>query len=156
MATTNKQQQKFAPIIIIVLAIGAVYLLGTRWDNIRSIFQSGRSVSTQTLDSTSGSNTSNYNKAVKMLQEIPEIQIIENAVIKNGRNTSFSSAGGENGDIVTVLLFEGGFPDKHTTRIDTFMVNIKTNEIQIYDATSVPNKNLSLDEWKKTVKERFP
>ncbi len=109
------------------------------------------------LDSSNNTtgNTVNYDKAVKILQAVPEIQIIENAVIKNGRNTSFSSAGGENGDIVTVLLFEGGFPDQHTTRIDTFMVNVKTNEIQVYDATSVPNKNLSLEEWKKTVKDRF-
>lgn len=100
-------------------------------------------------------NTDNYNKAVQILQVIPEIQTIQNAVIKNGRNISFSSAGGENGDIVTVLLFEEGFPDQHTTRIDTFMVNVKTNEVQVYTAASVPNKNLSLEDWKKTVKERF-
>jgi hypothetical protein len=56
---------------------------------------------------------------------------------------------------VTIVLFEEGFPDQHSTRIDTFMVNVTTNEIQVYTAASVPNKNISLEEWKKTVKERF-
>lgn len=100
-------------------------------------------------------NTDNYNKAVKILQAIPEIQIVENAVIKNGRTTSFSSAGGEHGDIVTVLLFEEGFSDQISRWRDSFMVNIKTNEIKVYTDASVPNKNISLDEWKRTVKTRF-
>lgn len=104
---------------------------------------------------TADSQSDNYVKAVNMLQTIPEVQLIQQAVIKNGRNTSFSHAAGENGDIVTVLLFEGGFPDKISRRIDTFMVDIKTNEIQVYTGAPVSNKNLSLDEWKKTVRTRF-
>lgn len=100
-------------------------------------------------------HTENYEKAVKIVQAIPEMTIIENAVINKGKKMRFSSAGGEFRDIVTVLLFEEGFPDLHTSRIDTFMVNIKTNDIQVYSASTIPNKNISLEEWKKTVKERF-
>lgn len=96
-----------------------------------------------------------FDKAVKILQAIPEIQIIENAVIKNGRKTFFMQ-GDINEDVVKVWLYEGGFPDQHTTRIDTFNVNIMSQVITIDDvAMTSGRESITLEEWKKTVKERF-
>ncbi len=108
-----------------------------------------------TFKFTDDSKILNYDKAIKILQAIPEIQIIENAVIKNGRKTFFTQ-GSISGDVVTVWLYEGGFPDQHTTRIDTFNVNIKSKVITVDDvAMKSGQETITLDEWKKTVKTRF-
>lgn len=93
--------------------------------------------------------------AIKILQAVPEIQIIENAVMKNGRKTLFTQ-GNISGDIVTVWLYEEGFPDQHTTKIDTFNVNVKSGVITVDDvAMKSGQETITLDEWKKTIKERF-
>lgn len=101
------------------------------------------------------SNTNNYDTAIKMLQAIPEIQIIENAVIKNGRKTFFMQSD-VNGDVVKIWLYEGGFPDQHTTKIDIFNVNVKSGVITVDDvAMKSGQETITLDEWKKTIKIRF-
>ena len=100
-------------------------------------------------------NTDSYDKAIQILQAIPEIQTIQNAVIKNGTKTFFTQ-GDINGDVVKVWLYEEGFPDQHTTRIDTFNVNIKTKVITVDDVAMISGREfITLDAWKKTVKERF-
>lgn len=97
-------------------------------------------------------NGNSYDKAIEILQAISEVQIIKNSIIKLGRKPFFTPEG-ENGDIVTVSLRESFPDDPHTSRIDTFNVNVKSKVITVEDF--VTNKQLSLDEWKKTVKERF-
>lgn len=90
-------------------------------------------------------------QAINLLKEIAEIKIIENAVVKNGSKLFYTNEG-ENGDVITVSLRES-FPDLHSTRIETFNVNIKTEEITVSDYAT--DNNITLEEWKKTVKERF-
>ncbi len=97
------------------------------------------------------SNTDNYDRAIQILQTIPEIQTINNAVIKAGNKTFFSPEG-ENGSIVTVS-FRENFSDAHTSRIDTFNIDIESKVVTVEDVVS--DREISLDEWRKTVKERF-
>lgn len=91
-------------------------------------------------------------QAINLLKAIPEIKIIEDAVVKSGRKPFFTSEG-ENGDIITVSLRESFPDDPHTTRIDTFNVNITTKEITISDYAT--DNDILFEEWQKTVKERF-
>lgn len=97
-------------------------------------------------------SSNNTEKAIKLLESIPEIQIIKDSVIKAGRKPFFTPEG-ENGDVVTISLRESFPDDQHTSRIDTFNINILSKIITISDV--VTNKDISLDEWKKTVNERF-
>lgn len=97
--------------------------------------------------------TINGNKAITEIQKNGSIQYIQDILKKDGR-TGYLEYQSEKGDVVTVFLIEGGFPDNHTTRIDTFLMNVKTGEILVSDMTS--NKNVSLKEWGKDVTKRFP
>lgn len=100
-------------------------------------------------------NNGDVEKAIDILKAIPEVQIIQNAVAKNGRKVFFSQ-GDVRGDIVKISLMEGGFPDQHTTRIDTFNVNVKSNVITVDDVAMISGQEfITLDAWKKTVNERF-
>jgi hypothetical protein len=94
----------------------------------------------------------NTEKAITLLESIPEIQIIKKSVIAAGRKPFFTPES-ENGDIVQVSLRESFPDDPHTSRIDTFNINIQSKIITVYDVAT--DKDISLDEWKKTVKERF-
>jgi hypothetical protein len=90
--------------------------------------------------------------AIGILDAIPEIQTIKKAVIKAGNNPFFQF---ENlkGEMVTISLHEDVTGQPQTNRIETFNVNLATGEITIYDV--VNNTNISYDEWKKTVADRF-
>ena len=96
--------------------------------------------------------SNNTKEAIKILENIPEIKTIQDSVIKAGRKPFFASES-EEGNIVTISLRESFPEDAHTSRVDTFNVNIKTNEITVADV--VNNSTISLEEWKKTVKDRF-
>jgi len=95
---------------------------------------------------------SSFTEAINIITAIPEIQTIEKSVIKAGRKP-FYTPEGENGDIVKISLRESFPDDPHTSRIDTFNINIKSKVITVEDVVS--GKDISLEEWKKTVKERF-
>lgn len=104
---------------------------------------------------TNGNTSPNYVSAMSILQNVPEIQLLQNDIKRLGR-TTFFEAGDENGDVVKIWLYEDGFPDNHTTRIDTFNVNVKTKVITVDDVAMISGKEtITLDEWKKTVKGRF-
>ena len=92
-------------------------------------------------------------KAIAMLEKNRSILYIQRVIQKNGTK-AFFSPGEVNGDIVTIWFYEGGFPDQHTTRIDTFMVNTKTGEILVDDV--VNNKIISLKDWGMNIIQRFP
>ena len=95
---------------------------------------------------------SNLTEAIRLLEAIPEIQIIKEAVTKAGRKPFFTLEA-ENGDVVVISLRESFTEDLHTSRIDTFNVNLKSKEVTVEDVAA--NKEITLDEWKKTVKPRF-
>lgn len=97
-------------------------------------------------------NANNHNKAIQILQMIPEIQTIQNSVVKAGRKP-FYTAEGESGDIVTISIRESFPDDPHTSRIDTFNVNVKSKVVTVEDVVS--GKDIPFAVWKKTVKERF-
>lgn len=141
----NKQTGKVSLIIIltviVLIAAGGLYFL-----------QQKTSERQETQVSEPTINNANVSEAINLLKTVPEIKIIEDAVIKSGRKPFFTSEG-ESGDIITVSLRESFPDDPHTTRIDTFNVNINTKEIIVSDY--VTNNDIPLDEWKKTVKERF-
>lgn len=94
----------------------------------------------------------NVTKAINILKTLPEVQTIEKSVIKAGRKPFFTPEG-ETGDVVKISLRESFPDDPHITRIDTFNVNIKTNKITVEDVVS--GQDISLEQWKKTVNERF-
>lgn len=99
--------------------------------------------------------STNYISAMSILQNLPEIRLLQNDIKRLGR-TTFFKAGEENGDVVKIWFYEDGFPDNHTTRIDTFNVNIKTKVITVDDVAMMSGKEfITLDDWKKTVKGRF-
>lgn len=97
--------------------------------------------------------TAQSDKAVALLQENTSIQYIQR-VIANGGTKAYLEPQNEKGDVAEVNLIEGNFPDNHTTRIDTFMVNVKTGEILVYDVAN--NKNISLKNWGTNIIQRFP
>ncbi len=108
-----------------------------------------------TFKFTNDSTSLNYVSAMSILQNVPEIQLLQKDIIRLGR-TTFFEAGDENGDIVKIWLYEDGNPDKHITRIDTFNVNIKTKVITVDDVAMMSGKEfITLEEWKKTIKGRF-
>jgi len=91
-------------------------------------------------------------KAIDILKTIPEIQNIEKSVIKAGRKP-FYTPEGANGDIVRVSLRESFPDDPHTSRIDTFNVDITTGMITVEDVVS--GGQISLEEWKKKVNQSW-
>lgn len=97
--------------------------------------------------------TTTGDKAIAILQENKSIQYIQGIVIDRGRK-AYLEKQSEKDNVVEISLIEDGFPDKHTTRIDTFQVNVETGEIQVVNM--VNNKNISLDEWAAEVTQRFP
>lgn len=99
------------------------------------------------------SNSKNYQKAITILQENKSIQYIQSVVAGNGRK-AYLEKQSEKDNVVEISLIEGGFPDKHTTRIDTFQVNVETGEIKVVDM--VNNKNISPDAWGAGIAQRFP
>ena len=99
------------------------------------------------------SNQHNTLVAINTLETIPEIQIIKKAVLKVGRKPFYTTEYEENG-IVTISLRESFPDDPHTSRIDTFNVDLHSGKITVSD--NVTNIDISLEEWKKTLSERFP
>ena len=97
-------------------------------------------------------SNSNVTKAINILKAIPDIQTIEKSVITAGRKPFYTQEG-ENGDIVNISLRESFPDDPHTSRIDTFNVDIKSKIVTVEDTVS--GNVISLEEWKKTVEERF-
>jgi hypothetical protein len=89
---------------------------------------------------------------IKLLEQIPEIQKIEQGVLKEGRKPFFTDEG-KNGDIISLSLRESFPDDPHTSRIDTFDIDIKTKIITVEDVAT--GENISLEEWKRSIKERF-
>lgn len=104
------------------------------------------------LGSPNADDASNIQRAIKLLESIPEIQFIQQVVAKQGR-TAILEYQYESEHTVYIDLIETGFPDEHRTRIDTFIVTPATGEIQVEDL--VTNAATSFDKWKSTVKERF-
>lgn len=99
------------------------------------------------------STSLNYISAMSILQNVPEIQLLQKDIKRLGR-TTFFKAGEENGDVVKIWLYEDA--DNHITRIDIFNVNIKTKVITVDDVAMISGQEtITLNEWKKTVKERF-
>lgn len=94
----------------------------------------------------------NVTAASDLLKQIPEIKTIENAVLKAGRKP-FYTPEGQNGNIITISLRESFPDDPHTSRIDTFKIDVLLKVITVEDV--VNNKDITLEEWKKTIKERF-
>jgi len=91
-------------------------------------------------------------KAIDILKEIPEVQNIERSVIKAGRKP-FYTPEGMDGDVVTVSLRESFPDDPHTTRIDTFNVNLTTRIITVEDVAR--GGQISLEEWKKKTNQSW-
>lgn len=135
----NRQAGKVPLIItfIVLLLLGAV----------AGFFLLGKQKSSEPIISSDKTS-----QAINLLKEVAEIKIIEDAVVKSGRKLFYTNEG-ENGDIITVSLRESFPDDPHTTRIDTFNLNINTKVITVSDYAT--DKDISLEEWKKTVKERF-
>ena len=98
-------------------------------------------------------STAQSNEAVAILQKNLSIQYIQSVIANNGRKT-YLEPQNEKGDVVEVYFIEGGFPDQHTTLIDVFMVNVKTDEILVADITN--NKTISLNDWGMNIIYRFP
>lgn len=121
-------------------------------DNYFSSIYSEAKTMIKSFENITDVNNGNVEKAIDILKAISEVQIIENSVIKAGRKP-FYTPEGENGDIVRISLRESFPDDPHTSRIDTFSVNIKSKIITVEDVVS--GRDVSLEEWKKTVKERF-
>ena len=90
--------------------------------------------------------------ATTMLEALPEIQTIQKAVIAAGRKPFFVLEQ-ENKNTVTISLKESFPQDQHTNRIDTFKIDLTTKTIMVYDITT--DSYVPLEEWKKSVKERF-
>lgn len=101
----------------------------------------------------SNASSNKTQEAISLLESVPEIQTIKKAVLANGRKP-FYTPENENGDIVRISLRESFPDDPHTSRIETFNVNIKSKNITVEDIVS--GKDISLADWEKTVKERFP
>lgn len=91
-------------------------------------------------------------QAIRILQEIPEVQQVQQSVISAGRKPFFTIERWTE-DIITISLRESFPDDPHTTRIDTFNVNVMSKVITVEDV--VAGGNITLEEWKKTIKERF-
>jgi len=113
---------------------------GTNWGDWQT--------STMTNNDISNTNT----KAIQMLQAISEVQNIERTVSHAGRKL-FYTPEGVNGDVVRVSLRESLPDDPHTSRIDTFNINIKTKIITVEDV--VTGQDISLEEWKKKVNQSW-
>jgi hypothetical protein len=96
--------------------------------------------------------TSTMTKAIQMLQAISEVQNIERTVSHAGRKL-FYTPEGVNGDVVRVSLRESFPDDPHTSRIDTFNINIKTKIITVEDV--VTEQDISLEEWKKKINQSW-
>lgn len=94
----------------------------------------------------------NFGAAVNYLEKLPEIRQIENAVKKAGQSKTFYTNEDIVGDVVSISLRES-FEDQHTSRIDSFNVNLKTKEILVEDVVS--GGTITFDEWKKNLNERF-
>ena len=106
----------------------------------------------QTISITNNDAANADTKAIQILQTIPEVQNIEKSVKKAGRKP-FYTPEGKDGDIVTVSLRESFPDDPHTTRIDTFNVNITNGIITVEDV--VGGGQISLEEWKKKVNQSW-
>jgi len=91
-------------------------------------------------------------KAISILETIPEIQNIEKSVIKEGRKPFYTPEGIE-GDVMMVSLRESFPDDPHTSRIDTFNVNITTRIITVEDVVS--GGQISLGEWMKKTNQSW-
>ncbi|PJA87208.1 MAG: hypothetical protein CO141_00610 [Candidatus Moranbacteria bacterium CG_4_9_14_3_um_filter_42_9] len=114
----------------------------------------GKIYLTHTIKNTATrSQQNNTETALKILEDVPEVKTIQNSVIKAGRKPFFTSESEKN-NIVTISLRESFPGDPRTSRIDTFNINIVSKTITVEDIVS--NKTNSLEEWKKTVNERFP
>lgn len=106
----------------------------------------------RTTTITNNNVTNADTKAIQMVQAITEVQNIEKSVEKAGRKP-FYTPEGRDGDIVTVSLRESFPDDPHTSRIDTFNVNITTGIITVEDVVS--GGQISLEEWKKKVNQSW-
>jgi hypothetical protein len=136
-----------------IFLISTIYLISVviGWNVYKYIsIQQNKSIPSSNTTNPVFSN--NTEKAIKLLQNIPEIQIIEKSVVRAGRKP-FYTPEGENGDIVTISLRESFPDDPHTSRIDTFNINIKTNFITVEDVVS--GQDISFSQWKKEIKNRF-
>lgn len=125
---------------IILLAVILIFVYNVR-----------RDAESRTNGVTGKSN--NAAKAIQILQTLSEIQKIQNSVTSAGRKPFFT-AEEENGDLVKISLRESFPEDAHTSRIDTFNVDLKTKIITIDDVLT--DKAIPFNEWQKTIEERFP
>ena len=136
---------------IFIIAVGGYFLLNNKASTSLKKQEAPETQGNQISEPSSSEDKTS--EAINILETIPEIKTIQQSVVKAGRKPFFTPEG-ENGDIVTVSLRESFSDDPHTSRIDTFNVNIISKEITVSDV--VTSKDMSLEEWKKTVKERFP
>jgi len=106
----------------------------------------------QTVSITNNDVTNADTKAIQMVQAITEVQNIERSVKNTGRKPIYTPEG-RDGDIVTISLRESFPNDLHTTRIDTFNVNITNGVITIEDV--VGGGQILLEEWKKKINQNW-
>jgi len=133
--------------VVVVIIAGAVYGV-IEWSRMTSSRQSAKIAVADRVQ-----NTPRTEVAIAVLDALPEVQTIKNAVVKAGRKP-FYTPEGEDGDIVSVSLRESFPEDEHTSRIDSFNVNVKTGEVTVEDIVS--GGQISYDEWKKSMDTRFP
>ncbi|MFC1790656.1 hypothetical protein ACFLZP_04210 [Patescibacteria group bacterium] len=87
-----------------------------------------------------------YSQAIDKLNQIAEIDKIKRMVIQAGRKPFYINEGID-GYVVSVSLRESFPDDPHTTRIDSFQVNLETGIITVLDIAS--NDYLPLEKWQE-------
>lgn len=87
---------------------------------------------------------------ISLLSDIPEVKLINQKIAQVGHKTEFLTES-ISGNLTTIEYAEDAVD--HQTRIATFLVNIDSGEIMIYDV--VANKNITLAEWQAQVRKTW-
>jgi hypothetical protein len=93
---------------------------------------------------------SDYGVAVGLLEDVEEVVKIRNVIEKAGNKLIFMDGGEKDGEVMVGM--SESLSD-HTSRIATFYVNVQTGLITVDDV--VRAKRISLEEWKKQVRESW-
>lgn len=97
-------------------------------------------------------DNSQFSKATSLLDGIPEIVKIKQKIIRAG-NKPFYADEDEQGSVIRVSLRESFLEDGHTTRIETFDVNLSSNTITVEDI--VNGGVTSLKDWQQKVHQTW-
>lgn len=92
-------------------------------------------------------NLSDTDKALKIVENIEEVEKIRGRIEKAG-NSLLITPEGEQNDEVTIIVSEG--LSDHVSRIVTFHVHIPSKVVTIDDVVNA--KRISLEEWQKQVR----